>query len=124
MTAQLRPWNIGTFAGKSKDDYQEQLNEYRKSPGAKIPGGESLRTFQDRFRKWFVPFLQAAANQPKPPIAVTSASNIHEVAHILHGDIARGEINPGGIAAVVHDGSNTHLKILTGHNTSESKAAS
>jgi broad specificity phosphatase PhoE len=48
-TGDLRPWNLGTFQGKSVDETFAQIAWYAKNENVTVPGGESLKAFKDRF---------------------------------------------------------------------------
>ena len=48
-TKSLRPWHAGIFAGQESNKVLSKLNYYITHPSEKIPEGESLNDFKERF---------------------------------------------------------------------------
>lgn len=97
----LRPWNIGDFAGKSKQEFGPKLQRYVDNPELVPPGGESLSQFRARVDETIEAYL-AQAQYQAPPVLVTHTSVITAVRDLLtpsnpsDGDI----VEPGGIVAI------------------------
>ncbi|HWF05571.1 MAG TPA: histidine phosphatase family protein [Candidatus Angelobacter sp.] len=101
----LLPWNIGQFAGKSREQYKSQLEWYVKNPDAMIPEGESLTEFQRRFSEILFRYL-AQASHEQPGVLVTHSSGI-TAAHVAFEQDCEGKgpglvdiVEPGGIVGV------------------------
>ena len=71
----LRTLNVGTFTGKSRATYGQELTWYLEHPDETIPGGESLANFAVRSTEAFLS-AQAANNTVGPTLIITSRSNI------------------------------------------------
>ncbi|HZS43339.1 MAG TPA: histidine phosphatase family protein [Candidatus Paceibacterota bacterium] len=102
-TEKLRPLDSGKFAGKSKDEYKEQMEYYHEHPEEKIPGGESINGANNRMRK---PLLKAfrAGLRGKPSLVSAHASVIHSAGHLLHNNHKAALVKPGGAVKVIYDG--------------------
>lgn len=101
----LLPWNIGAFAGKSRDKYMAQLEYYVQNPDEEIPEGESLSQFQRRFTDVLMRYIAQASYQ-QPGVLVTHSSGI-TAAHVALDQEMEGKapgmidiVEPGGIIAV------------------------
>jgi alpha-ribazole phosphatase len=120
----LRPWDIGEFTGRDKtEEAKKELQKYADHPNEKIPRGESLNQFRDRYRKAFDKIVRQAelrvAQHRGPTLVVQHASNGHEIGHILYNDIYRLDANPGGVIVVYKKNGKLGAYIL--HSGDEGK---
>jgi len=105
----LRPWNVGEMAGKRIEDIRDELQHYQNNPGDAPPGGESFRSFYERWEKELLELLKKAEAEPgKTVVALTHVRNLLTAPHILAGDEPRGvrvvetpHPSPGRITPVV-----------------------
>jgi alpha-ribazole phosphatase len=113
----LRPWDVGKFTGQDKtEEAKKELQSYADHPDEKIPGGESLNQFRDRYRKVFDKIVRQAelrvAQHSGPTLVVQHASNGHEIGHILYNDINKLDIHPGGIIVIYKKNGKLEAYIL------------
>lgn len=94
----LRPLNVGDFTGKSKAD--NPLEKYVKNPALKIPGGESMNTFESRAAKAFDDVTSIVEKLGKPVLVVlhgsTSSFLYNTFNHSGHVGY-EGLVKPGGV---------------------------
>jgi probable phosphoglycerate mutase len=110
----LRPWNIGGFAGKEKTDQnQKRLQRYIDNPELKIPDGASLKEFQDQQNESLMQYV-ANPYEGLPTVIVTHTSNLTYLAQRVdidngvdpsHDPEVHDIVEPGGIVAVYMDTS-------------------
>lgn len=102
LTKDLDSLNTGNFAGKPKDkENEKKMKWYREHPDAKIPGGQSVREFQDNADNAFARLLKESDNdEGKPIVAGVHGSIIKELGRYLHGDIKAAHVEPGGVVGV------------------------
>ncbi|PWT75551.1 MAG: hypothetical protein C5B59_08715 [Bacteroidetes bacterium] len=106
----LRPWDVGYFSGKSKDEYQEALNWFIDHPEKSIPDGESLKEFSDRQKKAFEKYLKIA-KEDGPILLVAHSSNCIQFDKLSEGkdELGRPEdseyVLPGGVMVILDQGS-------------------
>lgn len=107
----LRPWDIGNFAGTEKTKANKaKLQQYADS-GQAPPGGETIRDFGKRFKN----ALKVISANRKPVAVVMHASNMHELSKIIHGNMDTLDVEPGGAVEVtVSDSGRTSARILDG----------
>jgi broad specificity phosphatase PhoE len=99
--AAMRPWHMGMFTGKEKNEAnRKKLQWYADNPDVPIPEGESLNEFRKRYQNVFNDKVQEALDRGGPILMVQHASNNHEIGNIIYGDIDRVDVDPGGIVAV------------------------
>jgi broad specificity phosphatase PhoE len=112
----LMPWNIGRFAGKSREKYKTDLEWYVNNPDEVILDGESLSAFQKRFADTLYRYIAQASYQ-QPGILVTHSSGITAANVALDKEFAgQGPgmidiVEPGGIVAV-HIGPDDRAKLV------------
>ena len=101
----LMPWNIGTFAGKPRQKYKKELEQYVKNPGMVPPDGESLNDFQRRYADTLYRYIAQASYQQ--PIALVTHSSGITAAHVAldpefqkQGPGMIDIVEPGGIVGV------------------------
>lgn len=97
----LQAWNVGDFAGKSKDKYEEEFeNTYVANPDLQVPGGESLNQFRARIHPAIHHAVALAKRMQKPVLLVTHSSVIHEMGNMFNGNHKSALVEPGGIAGL------------------------
>jgi alpha-ribazole phosphatase len=102
LTKDLDSLNTGNFAGQPKDkENNKKMKWYREHPDAKIPGGQSVRDFQNHADDAFDRLFREGDNKEgKPVIASVHGSIIKELGRYLHGDIKAAHVEPGGVLGV------------------------
>jgi len=87
----LRPVDVGDFTGKSKTAHP--LDEFMEHPEKKIPGGESLNTFNKRQAKVFADITEAVTSvskQLKRPVSFIVIGHGSNTSFLYH------HVNKGG----------------------------
>lgn len=126
----LRPWNIGSFAGQLRDSKTEaKLQFYLDHPDRAVPQGESINTFRDRFNAAFQYGVLAAEQDEYPHVWVTHTSNIIAAKGFIESaeSIApetSDVVEPGGIVAVYRDGDTFVMEPVLGGIEQEAGHAS
>jgi len=104
----LRPWDVGVFSGKPRDENQEALNHYIDNPDKPIPDGESLKEFSKRMGKALARYIKEG-QEDGPILLVTSSSNAIQAEKFVEGkdELGRPEdvdrVLPGGIMAILDE---------------------
>lgn len=104
----LRPWDVGVFSGKPRDENQEALNHYIDNPEKPIPDGESLKDFSKRMGKTLARYIKEG-QEDGPILLVTSSSNAIQAEKFIEGkdELGRPEdvdrVLPGGIMAILDE---------------------
>ena len=97
----LRAWDFGDFSGKRKSRVRlRQLGDFVDHPRKKLPGGESLKQFQQRVQPVLRAAIEAGKEADQPILLVTSSSVIHELGQMINGDAKSTLVEPGGCAVV------------------------
>lgn len=101
LLADLDSLNTGDFAGKPKDDKnEEQMQWYREHPDSKIPGGDVIRDWQNKVDRGLSKVINEGEKSGHPAIAVIHGSVVKELSRFLHGDIKKAKVEPGGVVAI------------------------
>lgn len=104
----LRPWDVGVFSGKPRDEHQEELNHYIDNPEVPIPDGESLKEFSDRQAKALKRYIKEG-QEDGPILLVTHSSNAIQAEKFIEGkdELGRPEdvdrVLPGGVMAILDE---------------------
>jgi len=104
----LRPWDVGVFSGKPRDEHQEELNHYIDNPEVPIPDGESLKEFSKRTGKVLARYIKEG-QEDGPILLVTSSSNAIQAEKFIEGkdELGRPEdvdrVLPGGVMAILDE---------------------
>lgn len=102
----LRPLNVGDFAGMEKSrENRDAIEHYVAHPAKQIPGGESLNQFKLRVRPEINHIIDIARADGVPSVLVAHSSTIHELGDMFHGDHTYAKVKPGGIVKVSADGN-------------------
>jgi broad specificity phosphatase PhoE len=122
----LRPWDVGVFSGKPRDQYQEELNHYIDNPEKPIPDGESLKEFSKRMGKTLARYIKEG-QESGPILLVTSSSNAIQAEKFIEGkdELGRPEdvdrVLPGGIMAILdEDKAGLKVEIVFGDSPEKS----
>lgn len=104
---ELRPWNVGTFAGEKRALVFPKMKVLQRQMHERIPapGGESFRDFKDRY----LPFLRSKMREARE-----TGKHIVLAAHYRNLSAAEAWIAKG----MPHDHS-LDLKIMDNHNFSK-----
>lgn len=105
-TMELRPWNLGVFAGHRVRDVLPFLNLLNQHPDLAAPGGESFYQFYGRYSSRLRAMLTLAEQSPKHIVAVTHVRNLLATATaITGGDRDRVPVQGGpatGTLTILH----------------------
>lgn len=105
----LRPWNVGIFTGKSREQYLPKIKKFIDSPDQPIPRGESLNDFKSRVVGTVRRYAQEAQKATAPLALVAHGSVLTAIkrefdpksnAIFLHDN----EVEPGGVLALTDAG--------------------
>lgn len=111
----LRPWDVGVFSGKPRDEHQDDLNYFIDNPEIPIPDGESLREFSKRTGKVLARYIKEG-QEDGPILLVTSSSNAIQAEKFIEGkdELGRPEdvdrVLPGGVMVIL-DEEKSGLKV-------------
>jgi broad specificity phosphatase PhoE len=81
----LRPWNLGTFAGQLVIELVPFLDLLKSRPELPAPGGESWNQFYERYAKRLLALMALAANSGQTIAAVTHVRNFLAAPTVIHG---------------------------------------
>ncbi len=122
----LRPWDVGVFSGKSRDEHQEALNHFIDNPEVPIPDGESLKEFSKRQGKVLARYIKEG-QEDGPILIVTSSSNAIQAEKYIEGkdELGRPEdvdrVLPGGIMAILdEDKKGLKVEVVFGDSPEQS----
>lgn len=79
---ELRPWNLGVFAGRPSTQVHAAIDDYVRHPAQRIDGGESLQQFYQRY----IPALRGLMSGFGDVLVVTHSRNL---------DLAKGWVDVG-----------------------------
>lgn len=101
--AGLHALNVGDFAGKPKDKYEDEFEYYVRNPDVTIPGGESINDFKARIRPLLLEGVKIANRVGLPTFFAIHSSIIHEMGSMINNDHGSTLVKPGGAARIYHD---------------------
>ena len=84
-TSDLRPWNVGTLAGRRVKDILPILRQLELDPSQPAPEGESFLQFCDRYSRKLEELLDIANRSKACIVAVTHVRNLLAAPTLLHG---------------------------------------
>jgi broad specificity phosphatase PhoE len=105
----MRPWDVGVFSGKDREDTQDDFNHYIDNPDVRIPDGESLKEFATRMNKVFKRYVKEG-QEDGPILLVWHSSNCIQLEKQVEGEDELGRpedvdrVLPGGVMAVLDEG--------------------
>jgi 2,3-bisphosphoglycerate-dependent phosphoglycerate mutase len=95
-TPELRPWNVGSLAGKQVSTILGELEKLEENPEIPAPEGESFRQFYDRYAAKLQYLLALAADSSRDIVAVTHVRNVLATPSILsNGDKKKIPVHGG-----------------------------
>ena len=95
-TRELRPWDVGVFAGHRVKDLLPFLNLLNQHPDVAAPGGESFYQFFGRYSSRLHAMLTLAEETPNSIMAVTHVRNLLAATTIIqNGDRNRVPVRGG-----------------------------
>lgn len=95
-TEELRPWNLGIFAGQKLREIIPFLNQLNENPGLPAPSGESFYEFYGRYSRRLTELLNLAEQSSGYVVAVTHVRNLLATRTILeNGDRSRVPVSGG-----------------------------
>lgn len=115
----MRPWDVGVFSGKDREETQEDFNHYIDNPEVRIPDGESLKEFAARMNKVFKRYLKEG-KEYGPVLLVWHSSNCLQLEKQVEGkdELGRPEdvdrVLPGGIMCVLDEGDKLKVEVIFG----------
>ncbi|HZP06788.1 MAG TPA: histidine phosphatase family protein [Terracidiphilus sp.] len=114
----LFPWRLGVFSGLPRKQNNDALRLFVKNPDVTVPGGESLRDFEDRQFAFWRAALNKARNEGLT-LFVAHTSNVVALENMTsEGDAAEPEqsdtVKPGGVAAIYWNGKNHRIEPVFG----------
>jgi broad specificity phosphatase PhoE len=83
--AGLRPWDLGTLAGKRVKDILPILQQLERDPSLPAPGGESFLRFCARYSRQLEELLDIAKRSADHIVAVTHVRNLLAAPALLNG---------------------------------------
>jgi broad specificity phosphatase PhoE len=95
-TDELRPWNLGIFAGQKLQEILPFLNQLNQNPDLPAPSGESFYDFYGRYSRRLTELMNLAEQSSGYIVAVTHVRNLLATRTILeHGDRDRVPVSGG-----------------------------
>jgi broad specificity phosphatase PhoE len=95
-TSDLRPWNLGVFAGQRVHDILPFLNLLNRHPDLAAPSGESYYQFYGRYSRRLTALMSLALASSGCIVAVTHVRNVLAAQTIIEqGDPARVPVKGG-----------------------------
>ena len=95
-TPELRPWNVGSLAGKQVHTILSDLKKLEEDPDLPAPQGESFLEFYNRYSAKLRCLLSLAAGSSKHIVAVTHVRNVLATPTILvNGDKGKIPVRGG-----------------------------
>lgn len=95
-TDELRPWNLGIFAGQKLREIIPFLNQLNQNPELPAPSGESFYEFYGRYSRRLTELLNVAEQSSGYVVAVTHVRNFLATRTILeNGDRSQVPVSGG-----------------------------
>lgn len=109
----LRPWNIGDFGGKPKNEENiKDLQKYKDCPELVVPGGTSLNEFRCRIRPLMEEAIDIGMSTGIPGLIVAHSSILHELGEMFEDNYEDAHVKPGGVVAVYVTDSGLFCKAI------------
>jgi len=123
----LRPWNVGTLAGKRVKDILPVLRQLELDPALPAPEGESFLQFCDRYSRQLEELLDIANRSRTCIVAVTHVRNLLCAPTLLRGGDktqipVRGGPKTGSLVWVEKCRKGWNLRVEEGSARGESMA--
>jgi broad specificity phosphatase PhoE len=84
-TLNLRPWNVGSLAGRRVSEILPILHRLERDPSLSAPDGESFLNFYERFALALEELQQIASCAKRNVVVVTHVRNLLATPTILYG---------------------------------------
>jgi broad specificity phosphatase PhoE len=115
-TSDLRPWNVGTLAGKRVQDILPILRQLELDPSQPAPEGESFLQFCDRYLRKLEELIDIADRANGCIVAVTHVRNLLAAPTLLHGGNkslipVKGGPKTGSLVWVEKNGKGWNLRV-------------
>jgi len=112
--------DTGDFAGKPKDkENLKKMAWYQEHPDAQIPGGEKVRNFRNRVDSALLRVIEEG-QEGDPSIACIHGSVVKELSRMLHNDMHKAHVEPGGVVGVYKiPAGGYRAQVLLGENDTE-----
>jgi broad specificity phosphatase PhoE len=81
----LRPWNLGSFAGQLVKELVPFLDLLKRHPEMPAPGGESWNQFYERYSRQLLTLMALSADSGKTIAAVTHVRNFLAAPTVVNG---------------------------------------
>jgi len=95
-TKDLRPWDLGVFAGQRVFDILPFLNLLNRHPDLAAPSGESFYQFYGRYSSRLQELMSLASESPNCVVAVTHVRNLLAAETVIeHGDASQVPVRGG-----------------------------
>jgi len=95
-TKDLRPWDLGVFAGQRVFDILPFLNLLNRHPDLAAPSGESFYQFYGRYSSRLQELMSLASESPNCVVAVTHVRNLLAAKTVIeHGDATQVPVRGG-----------------------------
>ena len=95
-TKDLRPWDLGVFAGQRVFDILPFLNLLNRHPDLAAPSGESFYQFYGRYSSRLQELMSLASESPNCVVAVTHVRNLLAAKTVIeHGDASQVPVRGG-----------------------------
>jgi broad specificity phosphatase PhoE len=108
---ELRPWNLGVFAGQRVFDILPFLNLLNRHPDLPAPGGESFYQFYGRYSCRLNELMSLARESPGCVVAVTHVRNLLAAQTVIEqGDPGRVPVRGGPPTGTIIVVENRHGK--------------
>jgi broad specificity phosphatase PhoE len=102
-TPELRPWNLGSFAGQLIHEIVPFLNLLNERPDIPAPGGESWNKFYDRYSRRLLALMDLAAGSKQTIAAITHVRNFLTAPTVIKGgDKSKVPVKGGPPTGSVH----------------------
>jgi broad specificity phosphatase PhoE len=97
--------DVGDVANMADNDEADRVMKHHQSnPDKPLPGGESIRHFQDRVQPALMRRIEHYYQTGVPDIDVAHHSVQHEAGNMFNGNRDSALSKPGGVVAVYQDG--------------------
>lgn len=98
----LESLNTGDFAGRPKSEENiKALKYYIKHPDEMIPGGETVRAFQERVDPVLTKIIHHGEDSSLPTVVGVHGSVLKELYRLLYGKIqSKAAVVPGGVVGI------------------------
>jgi broad specificity phosphatase PhoE len=95
-TMELRPWNLGSFAGQLIREIVPFLNLLNEQPNTPAPGGEAWNQFYARYSQRLLSLMELASSSGRTIAAVTHVRNFLTTPTVIQGGDRRKVPVKGG----------------------------